>query len=559
MVLGLSLRRTGTRHDLVLLHTEEVLPNALDLLSKAGWNPRQVEPVCGVSELYNHGEPRFVGVFTKLRVFGLTEYEKVLMMDIDTLVLHNMDELFCFEAPAAMIRGSTHSYKKGDPIDGSYFFGGSNHWGQSSGINAGLMLLAPNEDEMWQMLKEVRDRWHPSHIRGNGPEQDYLSRFYADSWTHIPVEYNFQLHQMYYALHPDDMGGERARFLTEQSDGQIRMLHYSGKLKPWSRYLLPQYANGDQVEAETVFLKDTLEAFPGFWMWVEPDPETWKHKAALDNMVMDSTGRLRRVDWEKYSSEEWKNRDRTWNEGEDEKIEDQYPLGEVVEWPIAETKRANAIVEMAMRQWNETYASLSSELGFQNLIGEGSLAEFARKVCSGTGSDVSDQDSSVFASQSPAAGDQGGGWSNCGGWWVDRPVMRGRVSAVAGNVPEPFVSFSANCKSMLDLRGDSAKGLHVVSITAEGRSAVLNGDDLSVWMAHVPTSAVILVAVVGFEKEEAESEIARLEGSGCFGLPKSLQSLPSNCNVFVAVGRKDDSEWSHTMAAADYALATLAM
>ena len=46
---------------------------------------------------------------------------------------------------------------------------------------------------------QVADERHPEHIRGNGPEQDYLSRYFARDWRHIDVAYNFQLHQMYYA------------------------------------------------------------------------------------------------------------------------------------------------------------------------------------------------------------------------------------------------------------------------------------------------------------------------------------------------------------------------
>ena len=61
-----------------------------------------IQAVWGVQELYNHREPRFEGVFTKLQVLGLTEYEKILLLDIDTLVVESMDGLFELPAPAAM-------------------------------------------------------------------------------------------------------------------------------------------------------------------------------------------------------------------------------------------------------------------------------------------------------------------------------------------------------------------------------------------------------------------------------------------------------------------------
>merc|ERR1719502_118605 len=99
----------------------------------------------------------------------------------------------------------------GDPLDGRSFWHGSDvrktlslSWGQATGINAGMMLLRPDARELEEMLEELIDPNHPSHIKGSGPEQDYLSRHYASApWTHITVEYNFQLHQMFFALQPE--------------------------------------------------------------------------------------------------------------------------------------------------------------------------------------------------------------------------------------------------------------------------------------------------------------------------------------------------------------------
>lgn len=49
-------------------------------------------------------------------------------------------------------------------------------WGRVCGINAGLMLLAPNKRHFDTMMTQLQDANHPEHIPGNGPEQDYLSR-----------------------------------------------------------------------------------------------------------------------------------------------------------------------------------------------------------------------------------------------------------------------------------------------------------------------------------------------------------------------------------------------
>eukprot|EP00913_Durusdinium_trenchii_P021464 g20172.t1 len=75
------------------------------------------------------------------------------------------------------------------------------------------MLLKPDLRTLDECLAEVADEHHPEHIQGNGPEQDYLSRYFARDWSHIDVTFNFQLHQMYYALSPECVeSADRAEF-----------------------------------------------------------------------------------------------------------------------------------------------------------------------------------------------------------------------------------------------------------------------------------------------------------------------------------------------------------
>ena len=69
-------------------------------------------------------------------------------------------------------------------------------WGQGTGINAGVMLLAPNKADFlkieapWQVdlvapfdpglnLWLLLEPYHPAHVRGNGPEQDEHEDFHT--------------------------------------------------------------------------------------------------------------------------------------------------------------------------------------------------------------------------------------------------------------------------------------------------------------------------------------------------------------------------------------------
>eukprot|EP00927_Polykrikos_kofoidii_P071442 TRINITY_DN67704_c0_g1_i1.p1 TRINITY_DN67704_c0_g1~~TRINITY_DN67704_c0_g1_i1.p1 ORF type:complete len:1016 (+),score=179.34 TRINITY_DN67704_c0_g1_i1:75-3050(+) len=304
IVLGWSLRCTGTKHSLVALHTTDVPLPALELLRRSGWQTREIEHVPASETLFAHGclMMRFKHVFTKLQIFGLVEFDKVLLLDIDLFVCQNIDDLFDLPAPAAMARGPCTGYKHGDRMDGRYFFAGSSSdwsWGQASGINAGVMLLKPSLETLKQQLEEVADLNHPEHIRGNGPEQDYLSRYFAGEWSHIDVTYNFQLHQMYFALSPESAldGSDRSKLLSKPE--LLKVIHYSGEPKPWIRHLEHAYA----AYSDDDWIREVQQSFKGYHAWVLKEP--WAMQAELDrfrNIAMGPDGQLRRIDWAKVKS-----------------------------------------------------------------------------------------------------------------------------------------------------------------------------------------------------------------------------------------------------------------
>ena len=75
-----------------------------------------------------------------------TVLEKIVMMDIDTMVLASVHDRFDLSAPAAMKRGmcnDVRGLKHGDPIEGTSLLGGRGNGkyprGPSTGINAGFM------------------------------------------------------------------------------------------------------------------------------------------------------------------------------------------------------------------------------------------------------------------------------------------------------------------------------------------------------------------------------------------------------------------------------------
>eukprot|EP00434_Breviolum_minutum_P025766 symbB.v1.2.022777.t1/scaffold2059.1/size90859/5 len=260
LVLGYRLQELSPKIDRVIVHTDDVPANYLKAFEKDGlWQLRKVDYIDGVPALYVSKGNIFDGVFTKLAVWKLEEYSKVILLDLDIIPLKPLDPLFDLPCPAAMVRGQGSDIH-GSEVDGGRFFGTEEYrdypWGQSGGINAGLILLQPDDHVFQQMLSEVTCKYHPCHVAGSGPEQDYLSRFFAakkDSpWHHISVAWNYQLHQSLFAIERvvawrsfvetsgHDVSEDDKEWLPERLKmnlEDIGLVHFSGEVKMWHRFL----------------------------------------------------------------------------------------------------------------------------------------------------------------------------------------------------------------------------------------------------------------------------------------------------------------------------------
>lgn len=254
LVLGHALARTSAGGlERVLLHTWDVGEAARKALAHV-WTLKHVSYIDATERCFAGGKGgRFAGTFTKLHAMGLSNYVKVLLLDIDLVILESLDHLFELQAPAALARGPNDK-AHGARVDGRRFFLGDDGsgdkdwwewcWGQNGGINAGVVLLEPNDLLFQRAKREVMQELHPEHIPGSGPEQDYLSRFYAPYWSHISVKYNYQLHHVFYGLESvlpwwtaskeeprEDWLPARLKLPPEE----VAVIHFSGTLKMWDR------------------------------------------------------------------------------------------------------------------------------------------------------------------------------------------------------------------------------------------------------------------------------------------------------------------------------------
>ncbi|KAK3197833.1 hypothetical protein Dsin_021248 [Dipteronia sinensis] len=146
-VLGKSIRETGSKKDMVVLVSDGVSDYAKKILQADGWkveeisllaNPNQVRPT------------RFWGVYTKLKIFNMVNYKKVVYLDADTIVVKNIEDLFKCSKFCANLK---HSER----------------------LNSGVMVVEPSEALFNDMMSKV----NTLHSYTGG-DQGFLNSYYYD-------------------------------------------------------------------------------------------------------------------------------------------------------------------------------------------------------------------------------------------------------------------------------------------------------------------------------------------------------------------------------------------
>jgi len=207
LALNESLKMTGASYPLVVVVSEEVSPLAREILTAL--KIEQVEvPSFHYSETLlrknvRWGMPHWNKVSDKFRIFGLTQFEKIVYLDADMFVLKNLDHLFNWPHYSAA-------------PDSPMIFEENKESHEQ--LNAGLIVWEPN--------KEIEQSLIDLSTNGVMQDQDTL-RTYFPEWRvrqdlHLPQEYNifFPYWEEY------EKQGIRAE--------NVYVLHFIGEKKPFT-------------------------------------------------------------------------------------------------------------------------------------------------------------------------------------------------------------------------------------------------------------------------------------------------------------------------------------
>lgn len=108
LTLEYSLRRSGSKYPLVVLYTDSFPPEGHAALDARGILKRHVTYLLPAMHKDYANDVRFYDCWSKLASFSLVEYERVIQLDGDMLVLQNMDELMDLELDPPEMEGNAN-------------------------------------------------------------------------------------------------------------------------------------------------------------------------------------------------------------------------------------------------------------------------------------------------------------------------------------------------------------------------------------------------------------------------------------------------------------------
>ncbi|KAK2640456.1 hypothetical protein Ddye_028251 [Dipteronia dyeriana] len=256
IALAQSIIRTRSKRDLVLLYDKSISSNSLRGLRAAGWKTEWISRIhspFAKKDSYNEWN------YSKLRIWQLIKYDKVIFIDADLLILKNIDHLFVLPELSAAANDLTL-------------------------FNSGLMVVEPSlckfED---MMLKSFKIGSY------NGGDQGFLNEIFT-WWHRLPKKMN----TLKMFNKPEDE--------KHEIQDNLYAIHYLG-LKPWMCY--KDYDCNWDMESHRLFASDS--AHKQWWKVHDVMPQKLQKYCLLtekmDNRIKKWRGIARKAN---LSNGHWK-------------------------------------------------------------------------------------------------------------------------------------------------------------------------------------------------------------------------------------------------------------
>ena len=251
--LGESLKLVGSKASRIAMVTPEVDETARQLM-QANWKVVDIPTIKCVQKASSdvsipkdeaslHQDfIRWSSACSKFHAWNFVEFHRVIFMDSDTIVLHNIDDAFYTYSNASMAAAPEIF-----PPDT---------------FNAGFMVLTPSK-KVFKYIVDANTRYGSLE----GGDQGVLNRYLCPDWYtvnddnkdcgRIPWRYNVesQLYQLYKV------------YLAGYSDGRMNVIHFTNDGKPWKSLLFDYQLDQHPVIPEFFQSLQTPNYIPSHLYW----------------------------------------------------------------------------------------------------------------------------------------------------------------------------------------------------------------------------------------------------------------------------------------------------
>ncbi|KAF9423255.1 hypothetical protein HW555_001324 [Spodoptera exigua] len=231
LVLAHSLRRVGSSYPAVVLITPSVTDPMRERLGGVFAEVITVDVLDSqdAAHLALLQRPELGITFTKIHCWNLTQYDKCVFLDADTLVVQNCDELFEREQLSA-----------------------APDVGWPDCFNSGVFVYSPSADTFTKLIAFAQERGS-----FDGGDQGLLNAFFSD-WAHgdinkhLPFLYNVTSAAFYSYLPALKHYGQN-----------LKIIHFIGAAKPWLQQFNFESGSVDAPEHIRGFLQLWWDLFVG--------------------------------------------------------------------------------------------------------------------------------------------------------------------------------------------------------------------------------------------------------------------------------------------------------
>ena len=218
MILAYTLKQTKSKYPLHVLITEDVSGATKEILNQLNITYQLVDKIPIPQNIYNHNfqiDPRiaatWINCLTKLKAFDLTQFEKIVFLDADLLLLKNIDHLFNYPHLTAA-------------IDGEYF----HIWKEEYlHFNNGCIVIEPSHELFLNILNFIKNLKEKDIDNEIIADQEIINYFYKD-W---PKQTNLHLNKYYNIFAPYIQEND-----LEDIQKNAYFIHFIGR-KPWDFFI----------------------------------------------------------------------------------------------------------------------------------------------------------------------------------------------------------------------------------------------------------------------------------------------------------------------------------